>query len=56
VADIETDKAAWISAAAAAGSAVVGSIILWPVMQRYVRKYDEAHSSGVSNLGKDGSR
>eukprot|EP00775_Hariotina_reticulata_P009363 gene9363-9526_t len=55
VVDIETDQAAWISAAAAGGSAIVGSLILWPVMKRFVRKYDEAHSA-VGGMGKDGSR
>ncbi|WIA17922.1 hypothetical protein OEZ85_009416 [Tetradesmus obliquus] len=40
---IELDTAAWIAAVAAVGAAIVGSALLWPVMRRNVRRYDEAH-------------
>eukprot|EP00882_Tetradesmus_deserticola_P017252 GHRQ01018475.1.p2 GENE.GHRQ01018475.1~~GHRQ01018475.1.p2 ORF type:complete len:219 (+),score=51.75 GHRQ01018475.1:3-659(+) len=44
IATIELPTAAWIAAVAAVGSAIVGTAILWPVMRRKVKKYDEAHS------------
>lgn len=51
VATIEVNTAAWIAAAAAGGAAVIGTAILWPVMKRVLRKYDERASA----LPKDAS-
>jgi hypothetical protein len=45
IATIDINTAAWISAAAAAGCAVVGTAILWPVMRRLLAKYDAQQSS-----------
>lgn len=42
VVKIETAEGAWISAVAAVGAAIVGTAIMWPVMKRYLRKYDES--------------
>jgi UPF0716 family protein affecting phage T7 exclusion len=44
VVKIKTEKAAWISAVAGVGSALIGSILLWPLMKRMVTKYDREHS------------
>lgn len=46
---IDINTAAWIAAVGAAGAAVVGTAILWPVMKRVLRKYDERMA-----LPKDG--
>lgn len=39
---IETPQGAWMAAVGAVGAAVIGTLIMWPVMKRYLRKYDEA--------------
>lgn len=42
VVSIETPQGAWMAAVGAVGAAVIGTLIMWPVMKRYLRKYDEA--------------
>jgi hypothetical protein len=44
VVKIKTEKAAWISAVAGIGAALIGSIALWPLMKRMVAKYDRQHN------------
>jgi membrane protein implicated in regulation of membrane protease activity len=51
VTTIDINMAAWISAVAAAGSSIVGTAILWPVMKRVLAKYD---AQQVSLPTKDG--
>jgi hypothetical protein len=51
VTTIDINMAAWISAAAAAGSSILGTAILWPVMKRVLAKYD---AQQVSLPTKDG--
>jgi hypothetical protein len=45
IATIDINTAAWISAAAAGGSSIVGTAILWPVMKRLLAKYDAQQGS-----------
>ncbi|KAF6259740.1 sodium/phosphate symporter [Scenedesmus sp. NREL 46B-D3] len=42
---ININTAAWISAAAAGGSSILGTAILWPVMKRVLAKYDALQST-----------
>lgn len=44
VVTIETNEAAWMSAAGAVGAAVVGSIVLLPLMKRRLAAYDARNS------------
>jgi hypothetical protein len=32
-----------MSAVGAVGAGIIGTGIMWPIMKRYLRKYDEAH-------------
>jgi hypothetical protein len=42
---IDINTAAWISAVGAAGAALLGTAILWPVMKRVLAKYDARQGS-----------
>jgi hypothetical protein len=41
VVTIENAQGAWMSAVGAVGASIVGTLVMWPVMKRYLRKYDE---------------
>jgi hypothetical protein len=42
VVKIETETGAWIAAVGAVGASIIGCALVWPIMKRYLRKYDEA--------------
>lgn len=54
VATIDINTSAWIAAVAAAGCALVGSAILWPIMRRSLRKFDEANDPALAKHQNDG--
>jgi hypothetical protein len=42
VVKIENAQGAWIAAVGAVGASIIGCALVWPIMKRYLRKYDEA--------------
>lgn len=49
IVSIKPTDAAWYSAVAAVGAAVIGTAAVWPFMRKLVRQYDEAHNADGSS-------
>lgn len=49
---IDQNKGAWIAAVGAAGAALVGSLLVWPLMRNNLKKYDNQQAGGIE-AGKD---
>jgi sodium-dependent phosphate transporter len=49
---IDQTKGAWLAAVSAAGAALLGSALLWPLMRRNLRKYDDQQVASIES-GKD---
>lgn len=44
---IDQNKGAWLAAVSATGAALVGSAILWPLMSKSLKRYDEQQASAL---------
>jgi hypothetical protein len=56
VVKIEMSQGAWISAAAAGGGALLGSAIIWPIMRRFLSRYDAKQvASGAVSKDVEGN-
>lgn len=49
---ISAEKGAWIAAVASAGAAILGSAIIWPLMRKTLRQYDNKQAGSIES-GKD---
>jgi hypothetical protein len=50
----QIDQAAWISAVASAGFALLGSLAIWPIMKKFLATYDSAHGAKGATTDANG--
>jgi len=55
IVQINPTDAAWYAAVGGAGAAVVGTLVVWPLMRRVLKKYDNTHDDIPKDAAQAGA-